>query len=58
MEFMEMFDTVTPGQVIAVPKISCPPRPFRAVLSEPQMAELLVEAYCRVSVSSVRRAER
>ena len=31
MEFMEMFDTVTPGQVIAVPKISCPLRPLRAV---------------------------
>ena len=30
---MKMLDTVTPEQVIAVPKISCPLRPLRAVLS-------------------------
>ena len=33
----------------AVPKISCPPRPLRAVLSEPQMAEQLVDVHTVVS---------
>ena len=46
-----MLDTVTPEHVIAVPKISWPSRPPRAVLSEPQMAEQLVEVPTVVSPS-------
>ena len=49
--FMKMYDCVTPKQVIAVPTISCPPRPLRAVLSEPQMTEHLVEVPTVVSPS-------
>ena len=48
-EVLKMHDTMTLELVIAVPKISCPPRPLRAVLSEPQMVERLGEVPTVVS---------
>ena len=54
MEVLKMHDTVTLEQVIAVPKISCPPRPLRAVLSEPQMAEQFVEQNADIPVPGAR----
>ena len=47
------YDTPIPDQVIAVPKISSPTCCSRTVLSEPQMAELLVEAPSLVSLVDV-----
>ena len=52
VDFMKMHDTLIPEQVIAVPKISCPPRPLRAFLSEPQMTEQLVEVPTELSFFS------
>ena len=49
VEVLKMHDIVTPEQVVAAPKISCPPHPPRAVLSEPQMAEQLVDVPTVVS---------
>ena len=39
MDVLTRFDIPVAEQVIEVPKISCPSRPLRAVLREPQMAE-------------------
>ena len=52
MDVLMLSDTAIHEQVFAVPKTSCPPRPLRAVLSEPQMAEQLVEVLTVVSFSS------
>ena len=43
VKVLKMLDTVTPEQVIAVPKISQDSIPLRTVLREPQMVEQLVE---------------
>ena len=40
---LRLFDAAISKQVIAVPKISCPSRPGRAVLAAMQMAKQLVE---------------
>ena len=43
MASLKHLDTPIPEQVIAVPKISSPSRSSRTVLSEPQVAEQLVQ---------------
>ena len=52
VDVLMLSNTVIPEQVIAMPKISCPPRHLRAVLGEPQMVEQLVEVPTVVSFSS------
>ena len=43
VDVLMLFDAAIPEQLIAVPKISCPSRPLRAVPAATQMAEQLVE---------------
>ena len=54
VDVLRLFDAAIPEQVTAVPKISWPSRPPRAILSEPQMAEQLVE----VPLSCLRPSSR
>ena len=53
VDVLTRFDTPVPQQVIEVPVISCPSRPPRAVLGEPQMAEQLVDVPTIVSLINV-----
>ena len=46
---LKRFGNSVPERIMAMPKISSPSRPLRAVLSEPQMAEQLVEVPTVVS---------
>ena len=39
VDVLRLFDAAIPGQLVAVPKISCPSRPLRAALAATQMAE-------------------
>ena len=55
MDVLTRFDIPVPEQVIEVPKISCPSRPLRAVLREPQTAEQLVDVPTVVSFSSLQQ---
>ena len=43
VEFMQTFDTVTPEQVVEVPKLSQDRIPQRSAVRRPQKAEQLVE---------------
>ena len=54
MDMLTRFDILVLEQVIEVPKISCPSRPHRAVLREPQTAEHL-DVPTVVSFSSLQQ---
>ena len=55
MDVLTRFDIPVPEQVIEVPKISCPSRPLRAGLREPQTAEQLVDVPNVVSFPSLQQ---